>query len=43
MKRLDGSLCKTPTENSEAFCGHFRTLYGRQLQLDESVLATPNI
>ena len=29
MKRPDGSSYQTPKENSEVFCDHNRTLYGR--------------
>ena len=38
MKWPDGSICLRPEENSEVFCKHFRTLYGRQAHYDESVL-----
>ena len=31
-------MCQTPKQNSEVFCDHFRTLYGRQPHFDESVL-----
>ena len=38
MKHPDGSLCQIVKVNSEVFCDHFRTLYGRQPHFDESVL-----
>ena len=29
IKCPDSSFCQTPKENSEVFCDHFQTLYGR--------------
>ena len=38
MRKSDGSLYKTPEENTEVFRSHFHQLYGRQPSFDVTVL-----
>ena len=38
MKHPDGTICKTPEENAAVFCEHFKALYGKTPDFDETVL-----
>ena len=38
MKKWDGSLCKTPQENSDVFHTHFHNLYGLPPKYDAIVI-----